>query len=1643
VTRFILAALFAGFCISTASAADGNRLAYLDDPSPFYPHLKFPKLITPQWVGEEGVDAVVILAIDDMRGHEKWETYLRPILERLKKIDGRAPVSIMTCQIDPKHEHLQKWLKEGVSLETHTADHPCPLFRKGDFAFAKATYDKCVDQLFEVPNPNPAANAARLAGPVAFRTPCCDSLNTVSPRFYAEIFNKTTAKGNFLQIDSSVFTWFTPNDPDLPRDLVYDKNGRMRFAKYLPQDRAFVNVIEDCPYPYVINRLCWEFPCMTPSDWQAQHLHGSNNPKTVEDWKAALDCTVIKQGVFSVVFHPHGWIKNEQVIDFIDYAQTKYGKRVKFLNFREALERLNKNVLGGETLRNVKTGEDNGVQLRDLNEHGFIDASIRKSNCLRLWDTAKKVWRIDNGRSFEFTPLTFIDVADGARIWIKRKNGEQFFDVSRENAPKELTFRLPPGARLPSKPGEDTGLRFVDLDGDGKLDVIFSDENEYGIYLFESMEKGWSRKVIAGKRGEGDKNEIPPIAIKGTNNGAWIANRHIWWVNENTDLLKDFVDRRAFSELVPEAAETPKPPEEALKLLQARKGFTVEQVVAEPLVQDPIAFAWGPDGKLWVVEMGDYPLGTDGKGKFGGKIKFLESTNNDGKYDKATVFLDGLGFPTGVLPWKKGVLVTCAPDIFYAEEIDGKVVKTVLFTGFNPGNQQHRVNTLAWGLDNWIHCANGDSGGIVKSIATGKTVDIRGRDFRIKPDTGEIETEAGQTQYGRCRDDWGNWFGCNNSYPMWHVAIEDRYLKRNPHVAGPPPTRPVYEVSGAAPVFPISRTLPRFNDPGAANRFTSACSTMVYRDDLFGPHFAGSAFVSEPVHNLVHREAMTATGTTFRSRRGFDEERSEFLASADNWFRPTTIATGPDGALWVADMYRHVIEHPEWIPLDWQKKLDLRAGHDKGRIYKVVPVGVKPRAIPRLDKLKLEELVASLESPNGWQRDTVQQMLIWKNDKEAATLLEKLARESKNPLARLHALCTLDGLNDLRPEVVAAALADQHPGVLRHAVRLCEGRFTTELGKKVVGLAQHADPQLRLQIAYTLGEWKDAAAGKPLGDIARAAGDDRYILSAAFSSLNATNFAGFAEAVLAPSDKPLPVGLLNGLLTFAVAQNDMSALAKVLIVLAESKDGRFTPAQFESLGTLVDALDRKGLTLARLERSVGEMKEAIAKVRPAFEQARKIVQDESAKPADQVAALRLLGRDRDSAAEDAKLIAKLLSPQVAGEVQSAAVTALSRTNVAEAPALLLKPWKGYSPAVRSQVLAVLLSRREWTGELLDALEKQTILAAETDAASRQRLTTYPDRGVQWRAQKLLAGSIDADRQKVIDSYKPALMKDGDRERGKQVFAKTCAACHKLGDVGEGLGPDLTALTDKSPEYLLTNILDPNRAVEARYIGYTATLKDGTSRAGFLTAETATSITLVGPDGKVQTILRTDLESLRSSGKSAMPEGIEKDVSIDQMADVLAFLRANLPPDKRKEFPGNVPEIVKPDADGMIRLRATACEIYGKTLAFEANYKNLGFWGSADDHAVWTAAIPKAGRYDVWLDWACDPANAGNSFLIEAGSAKLTGKIESTGSWDTYRQEKVGTIQLEAGQQKIVIRATGPLKGYLMDLRGLRLALGKE
>lgn len=933
----------------------------------------------------------------------------------------------------------------------------------------------------------------------------------------------------------------------------------------------------------------------------------------------------------------------------------------------------------------------------------------------------------------------------------------------------------------------------------------------------------------------------------------------------------------------------PKSPAEALASMKVRPGLKIELAVAEPLVMDPVDIAWGPDGRLWVVEMADYPLGLDGKGKPGGRVRFLEDTNGDGRYDRSTVFLEGVPFPSGIMPWRRGVLVTAAPHVLYAEDTDGDGkadVQRPLFTGFGEGNQQHRVNGLRWGLDNWVYLANGDSDGKVRSAKTGQEVSIRGRDLRIRPDEGLLDPQSGRTQFGRNRDDWGHWFGCNNSNPMWHFALEDHYLRRNPYFVPPKPTIMVSIAPGASPVFPISQTLTRFNDFDKANRFTSACGTMVYRDELLGSAFVGNAFICEPVHNLVHREVMAPQGTTFTSRRAEDEAKSEFLASSDSWFRPTTIHTGPDGALWVVDMYRHVIEHPQWIPLEWQARLDLRAGHDRGRIYRIVPADAKPRPIPRLDKLSAAELVAALDSPSGWQRDMAQQLLVWRGDRSAIEPLRVLAGASQRPLARLHALCTLDGLGALRAEDVRRALSDDCPGIRRHALRLSEPFLATTpgLNDALPRLVNDADLQVRMQLAYSLGYSKDARAGRALASLAAKDSTDEYLVAAVFSSLHEGNISDVLVGVLAARGPKGPsASLIERLLRIAGNLSDERALKRALETVCTPEQGKFASWQLAALAGFLEALEsRKGPREQLLD---GPARAQIGKL---FAHARTLAIRSDAPEAERLLAVQLLARALEGEKE-IPLLTGLLTPRHSPAIQQAALASLGRLPFESVPQRLLADWDAFSPALRVLAIDTLLGRDAWARLLLAHIEQGKMPAGQLDAACRQRLLQHRDPALRQLAVKVLAGSVSPDRKKLVEQFEKALTTKGNSEAGRQVFRQRCASCHQLEGHGHAVGPDLAALADKSAKVMLLAVLDPNQAIEDRYVAYVAAARDGRTFSGVLATETGTSITLRGPDGKDQVILRNQLEELRSTGKSLMPEGLEKDVTVEQMADLLAYL----------------------------------------------------------------------------------------------------------------------------------------------------------
>jgi putative membrane-bound dehydrogenase-like protein len=1082
---------------------------------------------------------------------------------------------------------------------------------------------------------------------------------------------------------------------------------------------------------------------------------------------------------------------------------------------------------------------------------------------------------------------------------------------------------------------------------------------------------------------------------------------------------------------------SPLSPERSLAAMRTRPDMTVELVAAEPLVVDPVAIDFGADGRLWVAEMRDYPAGIDGKYGPGGRVKHLTDVNGDGRYDEATTFLDGIPFPTGVTVWNKGVLVCTAPDILYAEDTDndGKadVIKK-LFTGFATHNFQARVNSLQYGLDNWVYASTGLFGGKISSFR-GNEIDLTSRDFRMMPDTGEIEPVTGQTQQSRVRDDWGNWFGCDSGTLIRHYPVVDHYVRRNPQYAPPATAINVADYPNSNRLFPISPVV-TFKLSGPPGLVTAACGLGIYRDELLGKEFAGNAFTCEPVCQVVHRLVLSPHDASFSGRRAKDEQQSEFLASSDNWFRPVQARTGPDGALYVVDMYRYVIEHPIWIPPEVVATLDVRAGDTRGRIYRVFPKNHPPRPIVRLNKSDTAGLVAALDSPNGPQRDLSQRMLVDRGDRSAVTLLERLARESNRPQTRLQALCALDGLHALAAGSVEHALGDEHPGVRRHAIRLAErfagksDRILAMLGK----LVDDKDAQVRIQLAYTMGEFRGDEAATALATLASTYSDDPYLVAAAMSSLRAENARPFTRQVLslaASQKRESPERVLSALLAMDFAANDPQLWSDVLQSAAANASEPPRAWKFTLLARLLAARDRSGDSQARPLSADDERR-----IETLLTLAREKIRDEKSDLAMRIAALGVLGIGNAPAADaDRALLANLLSPRQSVEIQLAAVNQLATVAGDAAPSLLLNRWSVCSPAVRAGILDALLNRPTGQTALLDMLERGTITIADLDATRRQRLLEGADEKTRTRAAKLVTTTSNADRHQLIEQYNSAATK-GDAKKGQAVFAKACAACHKLGNVGVLVGPDLAPLASKPRQTLLAAILDPNQAVDPRYISYQALTDAGESISGLLSTETATSIVLTSQDGKQHTLLRSEIDEFKSTGKSLMPEGLEKDVSPAQMADLLAFLATTATPPK--SFAGNVPTVVGSNDDGVVLLSAENCEIRGPSVVFEDQFQNLGMWHSAEDSATWTIDANAAGKYRVFLEFACDDSAAGNTLIVESEGEPIKSRIPATGAWSRYQLVEIGELSLRAGVSSLVVRSDGAIRGALVDLRTLQL-----
>ncbi|MGB0585290.1 MAG: PVC-type heme-binding CxxCH protein [Limisphaerales bacterium] len=909
------------------------------------------------------------------------------------------------------------------------------------------------------------------------------------------------------------------------------------------------------------------------------------------------------------------------------------------------------------------------------------------------------------------------------------------------------------------------------------------------------------------------------------------------------------------------AAEGPPTVAQALKLFQIEKSASIEIAAAEPQLRDPVAMCFEAKGRMLVVESPGYPF-LPGNGKAVptlGRVALLEDADGDGRFEKRTTFAEGFTFPNGILPWKGGVFVTCAPDIWYLKDStgDGRAdVRRVVLTGFGTksSSEQLRVASPTLGPDGWVYVTSGLTDANVTSPLHPKRKPVvsKRQDGRFHPETFIYESLAGAGQFGQCFDAFGNRFVSSNRNPLMHVVIAPGLLQRNPHYSFTDTIENVIPV--AARVYPLSPDttaasyIPSLISRQHAGTYTSA-SGIVIR--------GRSAFICEPAQNLVQRQVLTPAGATYTAAH--PKPSRDFLATPDQWFRPVHTTVGPDGALYLCDMVRQYIDHPRYLPEAIRGQLPFKAGTNHGRIWRVklsTPTPPKPTAA---------------------RQAAARQNLAIRQGKFPETAVKELLKqaESRDANERFLAVLQLGKQEHSHKANVLAASLMQNPrdkwmrpavyNALSKGASMAIMDFIRSQPYRVDGTAR---PSL-------------ITALKELGEIvAQDCTPDQMIF-----------FWNLGTQMAQPELKKEPlnisvwerVAFLNGLILGAkkkgvklTATHPDAHPLRNLIPLKS----KLTPAEIKAQS------DRNELPMDVV---------ADFTIKSTLSAARNSVVAGISLPR-RLAAIELMGNTDYGFAGETLL--RLLRPRNdqtdiglrTPDVQSAAVQALGKLNDARVSPILLDPkaWASYHPLVRESVLSMVASRALHHPPLMDTLEKGTVPVHAITPARRKVLER--SKTVGDRAKKLFAQHAGGDRMKAFEAAKPVLKLNGTVANGAKVFTRACATCHTHGGQGHAVGPDLTGLRNQPAEALLLHIIVPNKEVYGQYAMYEVDTQDDETFAGLLAADTPGQITLKLPLGLTKTIPRKSIKTIRTAAKSLMPDQLEQAMSQQELADLLAFLK---------------------------------------------------------------------------------------------------------------------------------------------------------
>lgn len=972
--------------------------------------------------------------------------------------------------------------------------------------------------------------------------------------------------------------------------------------------------------------------------------------------------------------------------------------------------------------------------------------------------------------------------------------------------------------------------------------------------------------------------------------------------------------------------QKPLPPEESIKHLMAPQGFHAELFVSEPeLGGKPIAMSWDERGRLWVAETYDYPNELQSPGQGRDRIRICEDTDGDQRADKFTVFAEKLSIPTAIAFSRGGAIVQNAQETLYLKDTDGDDVadvRQVLLTGWATGDTHGGVSNFQYGLDNWMWGMQGYNDSSPTTADGKELARFRQGFFRFTPDCRQLEfvRSTNNNTWGLGISEEGLIFGSTaNRCPSVYMPIANRYYEA---VRGWSPSLVLNMISDT---YLFKAATPKVRQVDQHGGYTAGAGHALYTARNYPPEYWNrTAFVAEGTGHLVGAFVLERDGTDFSSENSFN-----LVASDDEWTAPIMAEVGPDGNVWVIDWYNFIVQHNP-TPQGFETgrgnayETDLR---DKkhGRIYRIVPDASPATQPAQLAGASPDELVQALAHTNLFWRRHAQRLLVERGELDVLPALIALTQDQTvdpvglnvgaiHALWTMHGLGALDGKNPEATAAVMAALKHPSPGVRMNAVRVAPRDAATL--EALAAMRRDDDALVRLNVLLALTELPSSAlaaetAFAMLSDATNAA--DRWIPEAGTCAAAAHSepYLTLVAAAKPTNDASLDVARIvaghyarqgkfeaAGALFTKLAEADPAVVEAVIAGLVdgwpadaklpvdamledslEKIAGKLTPG---TRGGLVKLASRWGSE--RLAKQAEELTAALLTE----------VANEEASEAKRIAAAREYIAFQSGSIEAVDRLLEEITPRTPPALAAGWLRALELSTAEKTADRLLDRLSELPPDAKANAYNVLLSRPEWTRAMLIAATGRPELLSDLSLDRKQALLAHPNRRIRQQAGRVMqaGGALpDPDRQKVLEELLPIAQTHGDVAAGKAVFTKFCATCHMHSGEGKRIGPDLTGMAVHPKAELLGNIIDPSKSVEGNFRVYTVETEDGQVLTGLLASESRTSIELIDAEGKTQSLLREEIAALASSRKSLMPEGFEKQISREELTNLLEFLTA--------------------------------------------------------------------------------------------------------------------------------------------------------